>query len=271
MRAAAAAVTAGGLGIRLGLGVIPRHTQNNLSHFVQCALARALFGSAAFWLASHRSALLRGVPSRLPPLQNSCFVQSGSVPRLGGLHPCASPPPASPHPTALRSAGGLPLSVTLTPSQRTATDLRLRVSSKISCRQYDICVGADKRACTCYDLITIAGSRWRGYSSILPLRSSQHRARQSARQTDRTKQGLCAESVQLAPATSESPQSVRQPPLAAVAQQAARSAPAALCARRQPCLCCLQPCLALPAQPRAAARPLDTYRNISSGFSIPLR
>lgn len=110
MRAAAAAVTAGGLGNRMGLGVIPRHTQNDLSHFVQCALARALFGSAAFCLASHRSAQLRGVPSRLPPLQNSRFVQSGSVPRLGGLHPCARPPPASPHPTALRSAGGLPLS-----------------------------------------------------------------------------------------------------------------------------------------------------------------
>jgi hypothetical protein len=26
-----------------------------------------------------------------------------------------------------------------------------------------------------------------------------------------------------------------------------------------------------PAQPRALARPLDTYRNISSGFTIPLR
>ena len=162
MRAATAAVTAGGLGIRVGLVVMPRHTQNNLSHFVLCALARAQFGSAAFCLASHRYALLRGVPSRLPPLQNPCFVQSGSVPRLGGLHPCAYPPPASPHPTALRSAGGLPLSVTLTPSQRTATDLRLRVSCKISCRQYDICVGADNIKSVGYDIHTGSVVLWRG-------------------------------------------------------------------------------------------------------------
>lgn len=52
---------------------------------------RAQFGSAAFCLASHRSALLRGVPSRLPPLQNPCFVQSGSVPRLGGATPVRVP------------------------------------------------------------------------------------------------------------------------------------------------------------------------------------
>lgn len=56
MRAAAAAVTAGGLVIRMGLVVIPQFTQNSVA-FCTMRATRALLGSAAFCLASHRSAV----------------------------------------------------------------------------------------------------------------------------------------------------------------------------------------------------------------------
>lgn len=165
MRAAAAAVTAGGLGIRMGLVVIPRCAQNSYSFCTMCAPRIVLTPRAARRAHSGILSRAQAQPCALAAaqaVQNFSFAQSGSVQRLGGLHPCAYPPPASPHPTALRSAGGLPLSVTLTPSQRTATDLRLRVSSKISSRQYDIYVGADNIKSVGYDIHTGSVVLWRG-------------------------------------------------------------------------------------------------------------
>jgi hypothetical protein len=127
----------------------------------------------ARWRA-HSSARLRSALPRTAPRCSAVFPRGcrrykirvlcsrGQFKGWAGLHPCAYPPPASPHPTALRSAGGLPLSVTLTPSQRTATDLRLRVSSKKSSRQYDICVGDDNIKSVGYDIPTGYFVLWRG-------------------------------------------------------------------------------------------------------------